>query len=150
MISNFKIQDNKIFIKNRGEFYGNPYPFIYDIGNKLYEFAIMDSNNFEKLNTLYDELINLVCDLKECNNKKKHDKLLDTLLNKVEECLYFSPYTHFYTQTLIDIIVKTYDFEVYRTDLLFKYKCHFKMDFIVSLLLLPIPFLIKNIKIKEE
>lgn len=47
MISNFKIQDNKIFIKNRGEFYGNPYPFIYDIGNKLYEFAIMDSNNFE-------------------------------------------------------------------------------------------------------
>ena len=53
MISNFKIQDNKIFIKNRGEFYGNTYPFIYDIGNKLYEFAIMDSNNFEKLNTLY-------------------------------------------------------------------------------------------------
>lgn len=122
MISNFKIQDNKIFIKNRGEFYGYTYPFIYDIGNKLYEFAIMNSNNFEKLNTLYDELINLVCDLKECNNKKKHDKLLDTLLNKVEECLYFSPYTHFYTQTLIDIIVKTYDFEVYRTDLLFKYK----------------------------
>lgn len=36
------------------------------------------------------------------------------------------------------------------SDLLFKYKCHFKMDFIVSLLLLPIPFLIKNIKIKEE
>ncbi len=71
MISNFKIQDNKIFIKNRGEFYGNPYPFIYDIGNKLYEFAIMDSNNFEKLNTLYDELINLVCgDLKECKIKK--------------------------------------------------------------------------------
>ena len=122
MISNFKIQDNKIFIKNRGEFYGYPYPFIYDIGNKLYEFAIMDSNNFEKLNTLYDELINLVCDLKECNNKKEHDKLLDTLLNKVEKCLYFSPYTHFYTQTLIDIIVKTYDFKVYRTDLLFKYK----------------------------
>ena len=85
MISNFKLQDNKIFIKNRGEYYGNPYPFIYDIGNKLYEFAIMNSKNFEKLNTLYDELINIVCDLKECSNKKKHDKLLDTLLNKVEE-----------------------------------------------------------------
>ena len=122
MISNFKLQDNKIFIKNRGEFYGNPYPFIYDIGNKLYEFAIMDSKNLDKLNTLYDELINIVCDLKECNNEKKHDKLLDKLLTKVEECLFFSPYTHFYTQTLIDIIVKTYDTEVYRTDLLYKYK----------------------------
>lgn len=122
MISNFKIQDNKVFIKNRGEFYGNPYPFIYDIGNKLYEFAIMDSKNFEKLNALYDELINIVCDLKECSNEKKHDKLLDKLFTKVEECLFFSPYTHFFTQALIDIIVKTYNTEVYRTDLLFKYK----------------------------
>lgn len=122
MISNFQLQNNKIFIKNRGEFYGYPYPFIYDIGNKLYEFAIMDSKNFEKLNTLYDELINIVCTLKECNNEKIHDEFLDKFFAKVEECLFFSPYTHFYTQTLIDIIVKTYDTEVFRTDLLFKYK----------------------------
>lgn len=122
MISNFKLQDNKIFIKNRGEFYGYTYPFIYDIGNKLYEFAIMESKDFEKLNILYEDLINIVCTLKECNNEKTHDEFLDKLFAKVEECIFFSPYTHFYTQTLIDIIVKTYDTEVFRTDLLFKYK----------------------------
>ena len=122
MISNFKFQDNKIFIKNRGEFYGYTYPFIYDIGNKLYEFAIMESKDFEKLNILYEDLINIVCTLKECNNEKTHDEFFEKLFAKVEACLFFSPYTHFYTQTLIDIIVKTYDTEVFRTDLLFKYK----------------------------
>ena len=38
----------------------------------------------------------------------------------VRACLEFSPYTHFYTQVLIDIIVKTYNSKVFRTDLLFK------------------------------
>ena len=32
----------------------------------------------------------------------------------------FSPYTHFYTQVLIDLIVKTYNSNEFRTDLLFK------------------------------
>ena len=38
----------------------------------------------------------------------------------VRACLKFSPYTHFYTQVLIDIIIKTYNTKVFRTDLLFK------------------------------
>ncbi|MFR2787404.1 MAG: DUF6076 domain-containing protein [Clostridia bacterium] len=38
----------------------------------------------------------------------------------VRACLEFSPYTHFYTQILIDIIVKTYNTKVFRSDLLFK------------------------------
>lgn len=82
----------------------------------------MESKDFEKLNILYEDLINIVCTLKECNNEKTYDEFLDKLFAKVEKCLFFSPYTHFYTQTLIDIIVKTYDTEVFRTDLLFKYK----------------------------
>ena len=39
----------------------------------------------------------------------------------VRACLEFSPYTHFYTQVLIDIIVKTYNTKVFRSDLLFKF-----------------------------
>lgn len=38
----------------------------------------------------------------------------------VRACLNFSPYTHFYTQVLIDIIVKTYNTKTFRTDLLYK------------------------------
>ena len=40
----------------------------------------------------------------------------------VKDILSFSPYTHFYTQTLIDIILKTYNTGVFKTDLLYKYK----------------------------
>ena len=36
------------------------------------------------------------------------------------------------------------------SDLLFKYKCHFKMDLLVCLLTITIPFLIAKIKIKGE
>ena len=39
---------------------------------------------------------------------------------QLKACLEFSPYTHFYTQLLIDIIVKTYNTKVFRSDLLFK------------------------------
>lgn len=45
-------------------------------------------------------------------------KILNTI--KVSECLNFSPYAHFYTQVLIDIIVKTYNTKVFRSDLLLK------------------------------
>ena len=38
----------------------------------------------------------------------------------VRVCLQFSPYTHFYTQVLIDLIVKTYNTKFFRSDLLFK------------------------------
>ena len=40
----------------------------------------------------------------------------------VKDILYFSPYTHFFTQTLIDIVLKTYNTGVFKTDLLYKYK----------------------------
>lgn len=38
----------------------------------------------------------------------------------VRACLNFSPYTHFYTQVLINIIEKTYNTKTFRTDLLYK------------------------------
>ena len=38
----------------------------------------------------------------------------------VRACLQLSPYTHFHTQLLIDIIIKTYNSSSFRTDLLFK------------------------------
>lgn len=47
---------------------------------------------------------------------------MDKLFNIVDESIHFCPYTYFYTQALIDIIVKTYNSEVFRSDLLFKYK----------------------------
>ena len=120
MISNFTIKGNKIILKNTGEYFGALGNFEYNIGDKLYEFAIMSYENFEKLKALYTQLIELVCYAKETNSK---DESLDGFLKMfqiVRECLRFSPYTHFYTQVLIDIIVKTYNSKVFRTDLLYK------------------------------
>ena len=122
MTGNFMIKDDKIVIHNRGAMYGSIFSYFFDILNKLYEFAIMDPNDFEKVNTLYDEIINIVCTLKECNDEKTHDEYTDKLFNIVDESIRFCPYTYFYTQALIDIIVKTYNSEVFRSDLLFKYK----------------------------
>ena len=80
----------------------------------------MSYEDFGKLKALYTQLIELVCYAKEINSK---DECLDCFLKMfqvVRECLKFSPYTHFYTQVLIDIIVKTYNTKVFRSDLLFK------------------------------
>lgn len=103
-----------------GEFYGSPLDFEYNIGDKLYEFAIMDYEDFDKLKKLYTELIEIVCNAKESDSMSIKMDYLFEMFNKVRECLKFSPYTHFYTQVLIDIIVKTYNSKVFRTDLLFK------------------------------
>ena len=103
-----------------GEFFGSTLDFEYNIGDKLYDFAIMENDEFDKLKILYTELINIVCSNKECNGMDKKVNFLFEMFHKVQECLNFSPYTHFYTQTLIDIIIKTYNSGVFRSDLLFK------------------------------
>ena len=103
-----------------GEFFASTLDFEYNIGDKLYDFAIMENNEFDKLKILYTELINIVCSNKECNGMDKKVNFLFEMFHKVQECLNFSPYTHFYTQTLIDIIIKTYNSGVFRSDLLFK------------------------------
>ena len=74
----------------------------------------------DKLKSMYTQLIELVCYAKETDSE---DEKMDSFLKMfqiVRACLKFSPYTHFYTQVLIDIIVKTYNTKVFRSDLLFK------------------------------
>lgn len=122
MLSNFTIRNNKIVLKNSGEFFGSLKDFEYPIGDKLYEFAIMDFEDFEKLRDYYTQLIDLICTSKECNSQEEQISYYLEMLYYVKEILQFSPYTHFYTQTLIDIIIKTYNSGIFRTDLLFKYK----------------------------
>ena len=80
----------------------------------------MNDSDFDKLKTLYTELIKIVSNAKESDNMEKKIDLLLATFYKVSECLKFSPYTHFYTQVLIDIIVKTYNTKVFRSDLLIK------------------------------
>ena len=60
MISNFTLKGNKIILKNTGEYLGALGDFEYNIGNKLYEFAIMSHHDFEKLKAKYNQLIELV------------------------------------------------------------------------------------------
>ena len=80
----------------------------------------MEYSDFDKLKKLYTEIIEIVCTAKEADNMETKVDYLLILFRKVTECLEFSPYTHFYTQVLIDIIVKTYNTKVLRSDLLFK------------------------------
>lgn len=87
----------------------------------------MEHNDFDKLNTLYGEIITIVCTAKETNDMDEKLDYLLKLFYKVDECLEFSPYTHFYTQVLIDIIVKTYNTQTLRTDLLVKSKMNLKL-----------------------
>lgn len=120
MISNFTIKGNKIILKNNGEYFGAIHDFEYNIGDKLYEFAIMDNKEFEKLKAIYTQLIELVCYAKETNSEDEKWDYFLKMFKIVRTCLKFSPYTHFYTQVLIDIIIKTYNTQTFRTDLLFK------------------------------
>lgn len=122
MITNFTINNNKIIIKNDGEFFGPIKDFEYNIGDKLYEFATMTYEDFDKLKAMYTQLIELVCYAKETDSEDENMDCFLKMFQIVRACLDFSPYTHFYTQVLIDIIVKTYNTKIYRTDLLFKSK----------------------------
>lgn len=120
MISNFTIKGNKIILKNNGEYFAAIHDFEYNIGDKLYEFAIMSHQDFEKLKAMYTQLIELVCYAKETDSEEEKYDCFLKMFQLVRACLNFSPYTHFYTQVLIDIIVKTYNSKVFRSDLLFK------------------------------
>ncbi len=80
----------------------------------------MNNEDFEKLKAMYTQLIELVCYAKETISKDENMDCFLKMFQIVRACLEFSPYTHFYTQVLIDIIVKTYNTKVFRSDLLFK------------------------------
>lgn len=103
-----------------GEYFGEIHDFEYNIGDKLYEFAIMDYKEFDKLKVMYTQLIELVCRGKKADTEDENMDCFFKMFQIVRACLEFSPYTHFYTQVLIDLIVKTYNFKAFRTDLLFK------------------------------
>lgn len=80
----------------------------------------MDNKEFERLKNMYSQLIELVSTAKESDIMNKKLDCFFKMFQIVRACLEFSPYTHFYTQILIDIIVKTYNTKVFRSDLLFK------------------------------
>lgn len=87
-----------------GEFFGATYDFKYNIGDKLYEFAIMGYEDFDKLKEMYTQLIELVYTAKEADTMDEKLDCFFKMFQIVKTCLEFSPYTHFYTQVLIDII----------------------------------------------
>ena len=80
----------------------------------------MNNEDFNKLKSMYTQLIELVCYAKETDSEDENMDCLFKMFQIVRDCLNFSPYTHFYTQVLIDIIVKTYNTKTFRTDLLYK------------------------------
>lgn len=80
----------------------------------------MSYKDFDKLKAMYSQLIEIVCYAKETDSEDEKIDCFLKMFQIVRACLKFSPYTHFYTQVLIDIIVKTYNSKVFRTDLLFK------------------------------
>ena len=80
----------------------------------------MNYEDFDKLKTMYTGLIELVCYAKETDSEDEKMDCFFKMFQIVRACLDFSPYTHFYTQVLIDIIIKTYNTKVFRSDLLFK------------------------------
>ncbi|MFR1441541.1 MAG: DUF6076 domain-containing protein [Clostridia bacterium] len=80
----------------------------------------MSYEDFDKLKAIYTQLIELVCRGKEADTEDENMDCFFKMFQIVRACLEFSPYTHFYTQVLIDLIVKTYNFKTFRTDLLFK------------------------------
>ena len=80
----------------------------------------MSYEDFDKLKAMYTKLIEIVCYAKETDSEDEKIDCFLKMFQIVRACLKFSPYTHFYTQVLIDIIVKTYNTKVFRSDLLFK------------------------------
>ena len=80
----------------------------------------MNNEDFDKLKSMYTQLIELVCYAKETDSEDENMDCFFKMFQIVRACLNFSPYTHFYTQVLIDIIVKTYNTKAFRTDLLYK------------------------------
>ena len=65
----------------------------------------MDNKEFEKLKNMYSQLIELVSTAKESDIMDEKLDCFFKMFQIVRACLEFSPYTHFYTQVLIDIKV---------------------------------------------
>ena len=82
----------------------------------------MEYSDFDKLKKIYTELIELICTAKESSTMDKKMDCFFKMFQIVRACLEFSPYTHFYTQVLIDIIVKTYNTKVFRKEYNREYK----------------------------
>ncbi len=80
----------------------------------------MEHESFDKLKAYYNQLIDLVCYSKESYSMEIEMDCYFKMFQIVRACLQLSPYTHFHTQLLIDIIIKTYNSSSFRTDLLFK------------------------------
>lgn len=108
-----------------GEYYGYLNGFEYNIGEKLFEFITMDYDDIDKLKEIYSELIQVIADGKL--NNKEYDLYCD-INNILQKCLDFSPYTHFYNQILVDTIIKTYNMNFIRSDLLIKNDIKFNYD----------------------
>lgn len=108
-----------------GEYYGYLNGFEYNIGEKLFEFITMNYDDIDKLKELYSELIEIVADGKL--NNREYDLYCD-INNILQKCLEFSPYTHFYNQILVDTIIKTYNMNFIRYDLLIKNNIKFNYD----------------------
>ncbi len=85
----------------------------------------MNYDDIDRLKEIYSELIEVVADGKL--NNKEYDLYCD-INNILEKCLNFSPYTHFYNQILIDTIIKTYNMNLIRSDLLIKSDIKFNYD----------------------
>lgn len=125
MSSYFTFGDRKITLKNNGEYYGNLKDTCYNIGERLFEFIKFDYKDVEKLKELYSKLMKVVIDGKGYNEE---NNLYRNVVDIVDKCLEFSPYTHFYNQLLIDTIIKTYNMNFIRSDIIIKNGINFDFN----------------------
>lgn len=91
----------------------------------MFKFITMDYEDMDKLKEIYSELITAVSEGKL--NNKEYDLYCD-INNILEKCLEFSPYSHFYNQLLVDVIIKTYNMNFIRSDILIKNDIKFDYD----------------------
>ena len=64
-----ELRTTKLSLKIHGEYFGTLGDFEYNIGDKLYEFAIMSNEDFDKLKQIYSQLIDLGCKAKEADTE---------------------------------------------------------------------------------
>ena len=73
------------------EFFGATNDFEYNIGDKLYEFAIMSYEDFDKLKTMYTQLIELI---------------LHEFTENIKECMFYT--FHYYYKSVIFAFLHLY------------------------------------------
>lgn len=125
MTTFFGFEDKIIKIKNNGESYGYLEDTCYNIGEKLFEFIKFDNEDINILRKLYDELIKVIA---KCKFENLTNALYDEICKIVYKCLEFSPYTHFYNQLLIDTLIKTYNMNFIRSDIVIKNGIDLRFD----------------------